>query len=78
MELQAMKSPDGSRAYPGKTCRDLKSCFSALDSGEFAINHSNVWFVKIFSDLLVTYLIQFVGSEKGNFPDLIIHTSPDE
>lgn len=38
IQMQAMKSPDGSQAFPGKTCRDLKSCFTELKNGEYFVD----------------------------------------
>ena len=37
LQLQALRSPDGSQAFPGKTCKDLKSCFDDLRSGRFRL-----------------------------------------
>lgn len=38
VQLQAMQSPDGSQVFPGKTCKDLKSCFTELKSGEYWVD----------------------------------------
>ena len=38
LHLQAIKHPDGSRVFPGKTCRDLKSCFDELRDGDYWVD----------------------------------------
>ena len=35
LEVNAMKAPDGSRAYPGKTCRDIRMCLPDVTSGTY-------------------------------------------
>lgn len=33
-QIDSMKSPDGSRKYPARTCDDLKRCYPTKKSGE--------------------------------------------
>lgn len=35
-QIESMKSPDGSRKHPARTCDDLKRCYPAKKSGELA------------------------------------------
>ena len=37
LELNAMKIPDGSRAYPAKTCRDIRMCLPDVASGTYLV-----------------------------------------
>ena len=37
LEVNAMKAPDGSRAYPGKTCRDIRMCLPDVTSGTYLV-----------------------------------------
>jgi collagen type V/XI/XXIV/XXVII alpha len=33
-QIDSMKSPDGSRKHPARTCEDLKQCYPLKKSGE--------------------------------------------
>ena len=35
-QISSMKSPDGSKKHPARTCDDLKRCYPAKTSGESA------------------------------------------
>jgi len=37
-QIESMKSPDGSRKHPARTCEDLKQCYPGKKSGEFWVD----------------------------------------
>lgn len=36
-QIDSMKSPDGSRKHPARTCDDLKRCYPMKKSGEWGV-----------------------------------------
>ncbi len=39
-QIDSMRSPDGSRKHPARTCEDLKQCYPQKKSGKLILEYS--------------------------------------
>lgn len=53
-QIDSMKSPDGSRKHPARTCDDLKRCYPMKKSGECPEETPQKVFLSVFPSILLS------------------------